>query len=73
VTAGTSRRLDRCGTCSLLGERAADEMFGCTTDGLDPDSYGDQVALDGIMRDKARCEGCPHSNNGGLINGSAAV
>lgn len=52
------RTLDRCGICSLLGEDAADELCGCKTSGLDPDSYGDQVALDGILRDKEKCERC---------------
>lgn len=54
------RTLDRCGVCSLLGERAADEMFGCTTHGLDPDSYGDMIALEGIARDKEECLKCPY-------------
>lgn len=54
----TSRRLGRCEVCSLLGEDAADQMFGCTTSDLDPDSPGDMVALEGIARDKEMCAGC---------------
>jgi len=54
----TGRHLSRCEVCSLLGEDAADQMFGCTMSDLDPDSLGDMIALEGIARDKEKCAGC---------------
>lgn len=59
MSATTSHHLDRCGACSLAGERAADELFGCTTGDLDPDILGDTIAFEGIARDKERCANCP--------------
>jgi hypothetical protein len=60
MTDDTSRRLDRCGVCSLLGEAEANRLFGCLTAGLDLDSYGDLVAVEGIARDREPCFTCPH-------------
>jgi hypothetical protein len=60
MTADTSRRLDRCGVCTLTNEHTADEMFGCTVPAdIDMDSASGHIVMDGIARDKAKCEGCP--------------
>lgn len=60
MTTDTSRRLDRCGVCALAGEREADETFGCTVPAdIDMDSASGHIVMEGIARDKAKCEGCP--------------
>lgn len=54
-----SRKLDRCGVCSLLGERAADELFGCIIPaGLDMDHAADVEIVAAVMREEAPCETC---------------
>lgn len=67
MTDDTSRRLDRCGVCSLLGEAEANLLFGCSTADLDLDSYGDLVAVEGISRDRELCAACPHREH--LVEG----
>lgn len=57
-------RLDRCEICSLIGERAADELFGCTIPaGIDMDQLGDQMLVEGIVRDKRKCANCLMRDN----------
>lgn len=64
------RTLDRCGVCSIAGERAADELFGCAVQSdIDMDSTSGMIVMDGIVRDKAKCDACvvdqPHTERRG--------
>ena len=55
----SDRHLDRCAVCSALGEDEADRQFGCRVPpDIDMDSTSGLIVMDGIARDKAKCERC---------------
>jgi len=63
------RRLDYCGVASLLGKRAANDLWDLTTlAGIDMDHISDQMAQEHRMNERAiqeaRCSACKENCRG---------